>query len=111
MKKNLLAGGILLFAVAAMGLSTPLAMLDDAVVTCGATATQIGGTAVRAGSMYISNKSATCVRVGGSGVTTSTGAKIGAGCHDGPGISVDAKLAWCVAEAATVDVDVIYGRQ
>ena len=111
MKRTLAVIGLLLFAGVAMGLDSPLSELKDTTVACSPTAaTKIAASStVRAEAMYISNKSATCVRVGGSGITASTGAEIGDGCHDGPGISVDAKVAYCFSESGSVTVDVLYG--
>lgn len=87
-----------------------LSELKDVEVTCLSTVTPIVGSgASSAASFYIANDSATCVRVGGSAVTASKGASIGSGCRDGPGISVDARKAWCISTGGDIAVDVIYG--
>lgn len=101
---------VLLGAFGSLALDAPLSELRDAEVACSAsTPTPIEAAGTRAESIYISNASATCVRIGGSSVTASTGASIGDGCTDGVGISVDAKKAWCLSTSGTVTVDTIYG--
>lgn len=62
-------------------------------------------------SVYIANESATCIRVGGSDVTSSTGLSLGSGCRDGIGFAIDAKRAWCLSTSGTVTVDVVGGKQ
>jgi hypothetical protein len=92
----------------AQALSTPLGELKNTAVSCGSTGDpeiiNPGGT-----SMCIQNSSATCVRIGGSGVTTATGLSIGDGCPGGKVYCADAKVAYCEAESSTVDVQVVYG--
>lgn len=61
--------------------------------------------------IYVANDSATCIRIGGSDVTASTGVSIGTGCRDGVGFSFDAKRAWCLSTSGTVTVDVVGGKQ
>jgi hypothetical protein len=59
--------------------------------------------------MYVANSSATCVRVGGKTVTTTTGASIGSGCRDGSGITLAFNAATCISTSGSpVVVDVIY---
>jgi hypothetical protein len=102
----------LLAAPLLMALDAPLSELKDAEVACSAsTPTPIEATGTRAESMFISNGSATCVRIGGSGVTATTGASIGDGCQDGSNISVDVKKAWCLSTSGTVTVDTLYGNR
>jgi hypothetical protein len=49
------------------------------------------------------------VRVGSSAVTINTGFDVGAGGRDGPGISMDAKGAWCAGVGGAQQVDVVVG--
>ena len=100
----------------AVALNQSLSELKDMAIACSAsTVTPILAAApqgtTRADSMYIANTSATCVRVGGSAVTSTTGASIGSGCRDGAGITMDVKKAYCLSTSGTVTVDVIYGVQ
>jgi hypothetical protein len=93
-----------------MALDAPLSELRDAEVACSAsTPTPIEAAGVQAESLFISNASATCVRIGGSAVTSTRGASIGDGCQDGRSISLDVKKAWCLSTSGTVTVDTIYG--
>lgn len=101
---------VLLAAPLLLALDAPLSELRDAEVACSAsTPTPIEAAGTRAESIFISNGSATCVRIGGSAVSATTGASIGDGCQDGKNISVDVKKAWCLSTSGTVTVDTIYG--
>lgn len=61
-------------------------------------------------SVWISNSSTTCIRVGGSTVTNARGAIIGSGCYDGPNINIDAKSAFLISESGTVNnVRLLFG--
>lgn len=103
---------VLLAAPLLLALDAPLSELRDAEVACSAsTPTPIEAAGTRAESMFISNGSTTCVRIGGSGVTATTGASIGDGCQDGSNISVDVKKAWCLSTSGTVTVDTLYGNR
>jgi hypothetical protein len=103
---------VLLAAPLLLALDAPLSELKDAEVACSAsTPTPIEAAGTRAESMFISNGSATCVRIGGSGVTATTGASIGDGCQDGSNISVDVKKAWCLSTSGTITVDTLYGNR
>lgn len=103
---------VLLAAPLLLALDAPLSELRDAEVACSAsTPTPIEAAGTRAESMFISNGSATCVRIGGSGVTATTGASIGDGCQDGSNISVDVKKAWCLSTSGTITVDTLYGNR
>ncbi len=62
-------------------------------------------------SIYVANDSATCVRIGGADVASTTGISIGTGCRDGVGMAIDARRAWCLSTSGTVTVDVVGGRQ
>lgn len=91
----------------ARALSNPIAELQNSSVTCGATATLIAPAGTS--SMCIENTSATCVNLGGSGVTTTTGLAVGSGCAGGQVFCADVKRMYCAAAAGTVAVDVISG--
>lgn len=91
----------------ARALSNPIAELQNSSVTCAATATLIAPAG--ASSMCIENTSATCVNLGGSGVTTTTGLAVGSGCAGGQVFCADVKRMYCVAATGTVAVDVISG--
>lgn len=98
----------------AAALSQPLGELRDTEVACSASVpTLINGADGLGGvsSLYIANDSATCVRVGGSAVSATTGASIGDGCRDGNGITVDARRAYCLSTSGSITVDVVYGVQ
>lgn len=99
----------------AMALATSLAELKNCDnVTVGAsqavsTATCVSGTG---SSLIIQNESASCIRVGGSGVTASTGIQVGDGCAAGQVVSIDARRAWMISESGDVTgVDVAWGEQ
>lgn len=101
---------LILAAPLVLALDAPLSELKDAEVACSAsTPTPIEAAGTRAESIWISNGSATCVRIGGSGVTSTRGASIGDGCQDGTSISLDVKKAWCLSTSGTVTVDTLYG--
>lgn len=103
---------VLLAAPLLLALDAPLSELKDAEVACSAsTPTAIEAAGTRAESIFISNSSATCVRIGGSAVAATTGASIGVGCQDGPSITVDVKKAWCLSTSGTVTVDTLYGNR
>lgn len=91
----------------ARALSNPIAELQNTSVTCGATATLIAPSG--ASSMCIENTSATCVQLGGSGITTATGLAVGSGCSGGQVFCADVKRMFCAASAGTVAVDVVFG--
>lgn len=91
----------------ARALSNPLSELQNASVSCGATATAIAPSG--ASSICVENTSATCVQIGGSGITTTTGLAIGSGCAGGQVFCADVKRMFCAASAGTVSVDVIFG--
>lgn len=99
---------VALAAPRVVALSQPIRDLKNTAVTCGASATLISPTG-GASSMLLQNSSTTCVRVGGSGVTTSTGVSIGSGCPAGQVIGVDATRGWCAAESSTVAIQILYG--
>ena len=78
---------------------------DSAVV---ATTTCMGGTG---SPLVIQNESTSCIRVGGSADTASTGISVGDGCAAGQVISWDAKRAWMISESGDVTgVDVAWGE-
>jgi|GEM_PF-6624472 len=93
-----------------LSLANPIRDLKNVAVSCGSTGDPeiIAPTGTPA-SMCIQNSSATCVRIGGNGVTTATGLSIGDGCPAGKVFCADMTRAWCEAESSTVDVQVIYG--
>jgi hypothetical protein len=115
MKKNALpyiVAAAILFLVGlappvARALSNPVAELQNTSVTCGTTATLIAPSGTS--SMCIENTSATCVNLGGSGVTTTTGLAVGSGCAGGQVFCADVKRMHCAAATGTVAVDVIFG--
>ena len=101
---------VLLGAFGSLALDAPLSELRDAEVACSAsTPTPIEAVGTRADALFISNSSATCVRIGGSSVSATTGASIGVGCQDGSNISLDVKKAWCLSTSGTITVDTLYG--
>ena len=91
----------------ARALSNSIAELQNSSVTCGATATLIAPSG--ASSMCIENTSATCVQLGGSGITTTTGLAVGSGCSGGQVFCADVKRMYCAASAGSVAVDVVSG--
>ena len=108
--KHLALLALCLIAPVLMALDAPLSELRDAEVACSAsTPTMIEAAGTRAESLFISNSSATCVRIGGSAVSATTGASIGDGCQDGKNISLDVKKAWCLSTSGTITVDTLYG--
>lgn len=93
-----------------LSLAMPIRDLKNVAVSCGSTdAPEVISPSPSPSSMCIQNSSATCVRIGGSGVTTTTGLSIGDGCPGGKVFCGDMARAWCEAESSTVDVQVIYG--
>lgn len=115
MKKDVLPylvlGLVLLFVgiapPVARALSNPLSELQNTSVSCGATATAIAPSG--ASSICVENTSATCVQIGGSGITTTTGLAVGSGCAGGQVFCADVKRMFCAASAGTVSVDVVFG--
>ena len=115
MKKDVLPyfvlGLVLLFVgiapPVARALSNPLSELQNTSVSCGATATAIAPSG--ASSICVENTSATCVQIGGSGITTTTGLAVGSGCAGGQVFCADVKRMFCAASAGTVAVDVVFG--
>lgn len=91
----------------ARALSNPISELQNTSVTCGTSATSIAPAG--ASSICVENTSATCVQLGGSGVTTTTGLAVGNGCSAGQVFCADAKRMFCTASSGTVAVDVIFG--
>lgn len=91
----------------ARALSNPVAELQNSSVTCGTSATLVAPSG--ASTMCIENTSATCVNLGGSGVTTTTGLAVGSGCSGGQVFCADVKRMYCIAAAGTVAVDVVFG--
>lgn len=101
---------VLLGAFGALALDAPLSELKDAEVACSAsTPTPIEAAGTRAESMMLANDSATCVRIGGSAVTATTGIAIGDGCTGGRTISLDVKKAYCLSTSGTITIDTLYG--
>lgn len=94
-------------------LSGALSALQNSAVVCpaaGGTPARTPASGTPASSIFVYNTSTTCIRVGGVGVTASTGAQIGENCDLGMGISVDARSAYCISEGVgTVTVQVLYG--
>jgi hypothetical protein len=107
-----IAGAVLvgLSAPRVVALAMPIRDLKNAAVSCGSTGDpEVIQPSTSVSSMCIQNSSATCVRIGGSGVTTATGLSIGDGCPGGKVFCADMTRAWCEAESSSVDVQVIYG--
>jgi len=116
MKTNALIlaiAAVMLAAVAAprvVALANPIRDLRNVAVSCGSTGDpEIIQPTGSASSMCIQNSSATCVRIGGSAVTTATGLSIGDACPGGKVFCADMTRAWCEAESSTIEVQVIYG--
>lgn len=114
MNRNLIitiAGAIAVAALSApqvIALANPVRDLRDSTVTCGASATLIQPTGGMS-SVFIQNTSSTCIRIGGVGVTTSTGLQVGDGCAAGKVIAMDATRGWCAAESSSVEATLVYG--
>lgn len=84
------------------------AHLQNTTVSCATTVTEIKPSANTV-SMYIANSSATCISLGGTTVTTSTGMSLGSGCRDGIGTSIAFNAATCISRGGgSVTVDVVY---
>ena len=100
---------------AAMALSTPLGELKNcANITIGATTPVSSKTCMGAAgsSIVVQNESTSCIRVGGSGVTATTGLDVGSGCDAGPVVSFDAKVVYMLSVSGDVPgVDVVWGNQ
>jgi hypothetical protein len=63
-------------------------------------------------SIVVQNESATCIRVGGTGVTTTTGLSVGSGCAAGQVVTFDAKEIHFISTAGDVTgVDIVWGMQ
>jgi hypothetical protein len=63
-------------------------------------------------SITVQNDSATCLRVGGTGVTTTTGLSVGTGCAAGAVVTFDAKEIHYISSGADVTgVDIVWGMQ
>lgn len=106
----IIAGILFLVGLAppvARALSNPVAELQNTSVSCGSSATLIAPSG--ASTMCIENTSATCVNIGGSGVTTTTGLAVGSGCSGGQVFCADVKRMFCAASSGTVSVDVVFG--
>lgn len=99
---------------AARALSMPIAQLkncDNITVSSTAVSSEacMGGWG---SNISVQNESTTCIRVGGSGVTTTTGFSVGVGCASGAAISIDAKRLWLISSGADVTgVDIMWGAQ
>jgi hypothetical protein len=93
-----------------LSLANPIRDLKNTAVVCGATGDpEVIAPTGSPASMCVQNSSATCVRIGGDGVTTSTGLSIGDGCPAGKVFCADMNRAWCESESGDVTVQVIYG--
>ena len=93
-----------------VALANPIRDLRNVEVECNATGDpEVISPTGSASSMCIQNSSATCVRLGGSAVTTATGLSIGDGCPGGKVFCADMTRAWCESEAGDITVQVIYG--
>lgn len=114
MNRVLLVGFIAALALAlgqpiAHALSTPLAELQDTTVACDATGAPEAIAPSGASSICVENTSATCVQIGGSTVSTTTGVAIGDGCAGGTLFCADVKRLFCESTSGTVNVDVVFG--
>lgn len=101
----------LLAAFAALGLAAPLGQLDNATVSVNATGDPeelTSGTPLPS-SVCVQNTSATCVHVGGSAVTTTTGIAVGDGCAAGMVFCFDGRRAYAESASGSIDVEVVYG--
>lgn len=90
-------------------LSNPLGVLSDSTVACDATGDPEAIAPTGASSICVENVSATCVQIGGSAVTTTTGIAIGTGCAGGTIFCADAKKMFCESTSGSVNVDVVSG--
>lgn len=93
----------------AHALSTPLSVLQDTTVACNAAGDPEAIAPSGASSICVENTSATCVQIGGSTVSTTTGVAIGDGCAGGTLFCADVKRLFCEATSGTVNVDVVFG--
>lgn len=98
-------------------LSQPLAQLDQWEVACSdSTPTSLtvdsGGGTHSVSSVLLINGSSTCVQIGGSTVTSSTGAPIGTGatCYASATLAIDARGGYCLSTSGTVTIDVVGGK-
>lgn len=111
----LIGAVVALLSLGALGLNSPLAEFRDKTVDCDATgdpeAITPATNAPNFGSLCVQNTSATCVHLGGSGVTTTTGIDVGDGCAAGKVFCADVRKMWCESASGTVTVDVVYGEQ
>lgn len=114
----LVAAGVLVLSMGgARALSTALSTTKNSTVTCpaaGGAAARVpaASAAISASALFIYNESATCVRIGGAGVTSTTGLPVGVGCDGGATFSIDAREAYCISsDGSTVAVQVLYGTQ
>jgi hypothetical protein len=63
-------------------------------------------------SITVQNDSATCIRVGGTAVTATTGLSVGTGCAAGAVVTFDAKEIHYISSGADVTgVDIVWGMQ
>lgn len=98
-------------------LSTPIGALKNATVTCPASNASPPRVKVTDGlgnvsAMQLVNTSATCVQVGGSNVTSTTGGPVGVGCAEGATFTLDGKEMYCGSSTtSSVDVQLLYGRE
>lgn len=94
-------------------LSTPIATLKNEAIVCpasGGTPLRIPSGTITAHSIVVQNTSTTCVQLGGSAVTATTGAALGSGCALGQTFAADLKEGYCISSGVgTVTVQVIYG--
>lgn len=90
-------------------LSNPLSDLQNTTVSCGATGDPELIAPSGASSICVQNTSTTCVHLGGSTVTTTTGLAIGDGCAGGQIFCADAKRMWCESASGSIDVEVVWG--
>lgn len=87
--------------------------LEDTTVSCTTTATVIQpGTLNRyAQSMQVQNTSATAVRIGGSGVTATTGIELCDGCAANQLWQGNVSRAYCIVASGSVTVEVAFARR
>lgn len=104
-----------LVAPVAQALSTPLSGLKNCDnITVGASAVVSSKTCMgeTGSSILVQNESTSCIRVGGPGVTATTGVSIGDGCAGGKTFGFDGRVLHMISVSGDVaGVDVVWGLQ
>jgi hypothetical protein len=95
----------------AKALDNPLGELKSVIAfSCGTTATSLPTAGSRADSVTLVNSAGNDVYIGGSDVTTSSEASVGATGSLGKAFTFDGKRAWCIAASAE-PVTILYATR